>query len=302
MAPQRKKTATSSRGRKKKGPPPPPAKRVSKVEREQMICHKKIKALDQEESIANEDRFSFPEKERLLEAYYENGFKVFQDIKLLQQYFPDRRENDLKSLLERLCNCLQASETSRFQAINEWEQICLNLVRNFSRDKKISIDEVIAHALALAAEHFEKPSTSSRTRARSGPRSCPDYSKLLKDFSELLRGHFPEKTSPINAAVSIKLFEHINDLASSVDANEKLKTLFDGSWLIEAASESRERHDMALKGVEELRGKSCPSQQDLEENLNIAALCLELPKIKRIVDVLNPMHLSEDLIDGILDG
>lgn len=306
MAPQRRKDVTNSRTSSRmdsRPKPAQPAKRITKTEREQMICHKKIKALNQEESISNDDRFTFSEKERLLEAYYANGFKVFQDIKLLQQYFPERRENDLKSLLERLCHSLQTSESNRFQAIDDWQQICQNLVRNFSRDKKVSLDEVLTHALTLAAEQFKPVELDIRPgEAISAQDSHPDYYKLLIDISELLRGRFPDNTSPINAAISMHLYDHINELANSIDATAKLETLLNGSWLMKAAEKSRQRHESALKGIRELGVKECPTKLSLENNPNIEALCLELPKIKRIVEVLNPMHMSDDLINDIFDG
>lgn len=265
-------------------------KQTTKAEREQIICQKKIKALDKEESISNEDRFTVAEKRKLLEAYYANGFKVFQDVKLLQQYLPDRRENDLKGLLSRLCHGLQVSETSQFQAIDEWQRICQNLVGNFSRDKKVSLDDILVESLAQAAE--ELMTTSDVTGGEK-----PDYCKLLKDFSELLRGHFPENTTPTNAAVSTRLFEHIKAIVSSIDATTSLESIFDGSWLLEAAETRRQRHEMALKGMEDLRSmsKTSPTRRDLSQNPNVEALCLELPKIRRIIDVLNPLHLHESI-------
>lgn len=267
----------------------PPRKRKQSTTAEQLICQKKIKALDQEESLSNDDRFTVAEKQKLLEAYYANGFKVFQDIKLLQQYIPDRRENDLKGLLDRLCHGLQVSEISQFQAIDGWQRICQNLVGNFSRDKKVSLDDILVESLAQSAGELASSSRDATSEDK------PNYCKLLRDFSELLRGHFPENTTPANAAISTNLFEHINTIVSSVDATSSLESVFDGSWLLEAAESKRHRHEMALKGIQELKSmsKTCPTRRDLNQNPNIEALCLELPKIRRIVDVLNPLHLNE---------
>lgn len=287
-----------------------PSKRISKVEREKLICKKKLDKLDREESLKREDRFSSEEKKLLLDAYNEHGFKVFQDTKLLHQYLPNRREVDLNGLVQRLKTSLQANfDTTRSeQPLDKWQKLCQQLMSNYARNHKVNLDDVVSEA--LMAEAREVSETNNEETSHMSPRgsndeSChkPDYSKLLESFAHLLMGKFPENMSAANAQLSMKLFEHINNVVSSFDFQTTFSSLQEGAWLESVAEEGRMRQESALRGLQEIDGitKKRPSLRDIDRSVDMKALCLELPKIKRITDVLNPLHLNELLVKSLME-
>lgn len=275
-------------------------KRSSRSDIEKHICKKKLDALGFEEGQNREDRFSFEEKKRLLDAFNEHGFHVFENTNLLHQYFPARRECDLKGLVQRLrVNCADP-KVERSQPIDDWQKLCHQLMGNFAKSRHINLDDIFADALKLEAEsRLQKLSSCSTTCDSANDANTnhikADFPHLIKNFAQLLQGKFPDSMNPINAQISMKLFEHVNNVADSIDINKLLSSVLDGSWLDSVMEERRIKQDMALKGLEEIDGmmKKCPTMRDIEKNKNIEALCLELPKIKRITDVLNPLSLSE---------
>lgn len=286
MAPRKRKQTSGE----------PTKKRMTKADREKLICKKKLDALEIEESLAKEDRFDAAERERLLDAYNESGFQVFQDMKLLQRYFPNRRENDLKGLVQRLRSSLQANsdDDTADVTLDEWQKLCQNLMGSFARDKKANFDDALADALTIAADDIN-PTICDNNE--------PNNPDLLRSFAQLLRGKFPDNMTPANAAVSMKLFEHINGLLNSINVYSTFPSLADGRWLESANDEARRRQEMALKGLGEIDGliKKCPTLRDIRDSSNIEALCLELPKIKRITEVLNPLHIDESLASTLMD-
>lgn len=247
-------------------------KRLSATERERLICKNKLDALEAEESQSKEDRFSLEERRILLDAYDADGFKVFQDVKLLCQYLPNRRETDLKGLVQRLRQSLVSDDSKQQQNnLDDWQKTCQQLMNKYARDRKTNINHVIADALVLEADE----SVSQE----------PHYSSLLRNFSELLKGTFPNHISPINAQISMKLFAHLNTFVDSLD----LTPLKDGLWL-ERANWHKTQHSLALDGLNLIR--ECPTLRDLETNNAIEALCLELPKIRRISNILDPLQFN----------
>lgn len=252
------------------------------------ISKRKLEKLDEEESQRVEDRFSSAERRVLLDAYNIHGFQVFQDFKLLQQYFPNRRESDLKELIKRLrsTHCVGSQSSS----LDGWQKLCQQMMGNFAKDRKVNLDDALAHALLTLAE--EKEIESKQVDSESSDIK-PDYPLLLRSFAQLLMGNFPDKMSPINAQISMNLFNHINRVVDSFDL-KALASLEGGTWLEESIHHRRQRQEMALKGLNELDG--APTLRAIEKNRNIEALCLELPKIKRITDVLNPLLIDESML------
>lgn len=249
-----------------------------------------------EESHCTEDRFSSGERKLLLEAYNKHGFQVFQNFELLHQYFPERRECDLKGLIQRLQVNLSNGKSASNEPIDGWHKLCLQSMSNFAKDRKVNMNNIFADALMAEAEEI-----NNLNNAKEGESSCsltqPDYSKLLKSFAHLLMGRFPDNMSPVNAQLSMALFQHINKVVDSLDLKTISSTLEADTWLQSTLEERQRRQELALKGLDEIDGvtKKCPTLRDIEKNKNIEALCLELPKIKRIVDVLNPLHINESL-------
>lgn len=246
-------------------------KRLSATDREKLICKKKLDALELEESQSKEDRFSLEERRILLGAYAADGFKVFQDAKLLHQHLPNRRESDLKGLVQRLRQSLATDDSRQRNNLDDWQKTCQQLMNKYARDRKTNINDVFADALMLEADE----SVSSE----------PYYPSLLRNFAELLRGIFPSHISPINAQISMKLFDHLNRFVETLD----LTPLEDGSWL-ERSNWYRAQHSLALEGLDLV--KECPTLRDLEQNNSIEALCLELPKIRRIANILDPLQFN----------
>lgn len=298
MAPKKRKTITPV---PQESTEENPVKRMSKVDRERRICQKKLNALEKSESTTD-DRFNSAEKERLLEAYNKHGFQVFQDLKLLHQFYPNRRENDLKGLIQRLRTGLQSTVESKDDAIEEWQRLCQNLMGNFARHKRVNLDDVLSDALLLVADEREAQERNNVKISHTNDAKLPNYAELLRSFAQLLSGKFPDNMTPANARISMKLFDHINRLADSVDL-KTLSALTDGSWLKSATEERRKRLEMASEGLKELDrlAKTGPSLRDLEKNQSIEALCLELPKIKRITEVLNPLHINESLMSSLIN-
>lgn len=285
-------------------------KRLTKVEREQLVCSDRLKAIEQLESLSTEDRFSQAEKSRLLDAYNQHGFQAFQDMHLLQEFFPHRSETNLKGLLNRLKTRLQRElpdEQTNTDDLNQWQRLCINLMGNFARDKRVNLDDVLADALLLVAEERELNERRNQqidtNNAGNVNQEEPNYPELLRSFAQLLSGKFPENMTPANARISMRLFDHVNGLVDSMDIEKVSSSLEQGSWLNESTDERRKNQEMALIGLEELDRvvKGCPTVRDVEKSRNIEALCLEMPKIKRITELLNPLHINESLVSGLID-
>lgn len=251
---------------------PSKKKRISLAEREKLICKKKLDALELEESQSKEDRFSPEERKILLDAYDIDGFKVFQDTKLLHQYLPNRRESDLKGLVQRLRLSLTSDDSKqKHNNLDDWHKTCQQLMNKYARDRKTNINNVFADALTLEA---------SESMSQE-----PFYPSLIHEFAELLKGTFPNHVSAIDAQISMKLFDHLNSYVDSLD----LTPLRDGSWL-ERSDWHKAQHSLALEGLDLV--KECPTMKDLETDNSIEALCLELPKIRRIANILDPLQFN----------
>lgn len=290
-------------------------KRVTKSEIEKQICKKKLDALDLEESQIKEDRFSPEERKCILEAYNERGFQVFNDTSLLHQYLPDRRESDLKGLIQRLKanvqNCIP-EEGARPPTVNnsdpldDWQRLCQKFMGNFAKDKRINLDEIYADALLAEVEEkkLEIPKDSNNDIILNDEDDDlkPDYAALLKSFAQMLTGKFPDTLNTVNSLISMKLYDHVFSIVDKID-NSLLLSIEDGRWLEGYKEERQSQLEAALKGLEEIDGKTkkCPTLRDLEKNRDIEALCLELPKIKRITDVLNPLHFNELLVSTLME-
>lgn len=292
----------------------PKKKRISITDRERLICKKKLDALELEETRIKDDRFSPAERVRLLDAYHKEGYNVFQDTKLLHKYLPNRKESDLKGLVQRFKTSIQASnaegsesEKSLEHSLDEWQKLCQQLLGNFAKDKKINLDDIIPDALMDEAGELDTHKRISTTTASQHEEGSddqrPDYPKLLKSFAQLIMGKFPDSMSPINAQLSIRMFEHVNSLVDSRDLTSISNCLESGTWLEATIEQRRQRQELALKGLSEFdwTTKKCPTVRDLERNQYIEALCLELPKIKRITDVLNPLRVNESLVSTLME-
>lgn len=284
-------------------------KRVTKVDRERLICKKKLDALEEEESQTKEDRFNQEERRILIKAYNENGFNVFQDTGLLHKYFPNRKESDLKGLVQRLrlslqseTNASQKNITKQQNPNEEWQKLCQLMMGNFAKDRKVNLEEVYADVLLQEAQDMEA-GVKNNDDGTDDLMDKPDYPKLLRSFAQLLMGRFPDNINPINAQLSMKLFEHLETVVDSIDLEATFPSLYNGRWLEDNIEGRHLRQEMALKGLKEFDGttKKCPTFRDIEKYRNIEALCLELPKIKRITDVLNPLHLNESLVSTLME-
>lgn len=274
-------------------------KRITKVEREKLLCKNKLDTLELEETQTKDDRFSPEEKKLLLEAYYEKGYQVFQDTKLLHQYLPLRRENDLKGLVERLrMSFLTGSQATpkqeedrRADNVDNWCKLSSQMMRNFAKDKKVNLDYVFADALMELADREVSDEDESK----------PNYPKLLKSFAQLMSGKFPDSMKPVNAQISMKLFDHINQVLESLDFKTAFKDLENGTWLEETFQSRSEIQEAAVRRLAESDvQKEALTLHHLKTDRNIQALCLELPKIKRIRDVFNPLHIGETMMSNLL--
>lgn len=289
-------------------------KRISKTDRERLICKKKLDALELEETRIKEDRFSPAERVRLLDAYNEEGYNVFQDTKLLHKYLPNRKESDIRGLVQRFKTTIQTSnaedsesEKSLEHSLDEWQKLCQQLLGNFAKDKKINLDDIIPDALIDEADELDTqkrlPTATTSEHEEGFDDQIPDYPKLLRSFAQLLMGKFPDSMNPINGQLSMRMFEHVNSLVDSHDLTSISNCLESGAWLEATIEERRQRQELALKGLSDFdwTTKKCPTARDLERNQYIEALCLELPKIKRITDVLNPLRVNESLVSTLME-
>lgn len=280
----------------------------SRIEIEKSICKHKLSALDQEESLTKENRFTADEMKRLLEAFNEKGFPVFRDTKLLHQYLPNRREADLKGLLERLRNSLLGNPTTsseakdesdtnfKLQYLSTWQNLCHKVLGNFAKDRKVNLDDAFPDVLMVMANEMKQ---SVRI---DNQETSIDYSKLIESFAQLLTGKFPERPSGANALLSMKLFYDLGEVANSIDPKNIISTIADGSWAKRVKPACDERLDLALQGLDKIDGriKKCPTFNDLKKDRSLEALSLELPKIRRITDVLNPLHIDINLNQALL--
>jgi hypothetical protein len=280
-------------------------KRVTRVQQEKNICKNRLETLDQEESFSTEDRFTQAERGCLLDAYDKLGFQVFQDVHLLKQYLPGRTERDLKGLLDRLRIGLQHESSSdnddKIDNLDGWLRLSQSLMGNFARDKRVNLDDALADALVMIADE-QKLNNTQQTEIDQDVSNEPNYPELLRSFSQLLMGKFPNNMTPANARISCKLFDHITSLVDSMNLERLGSLLESGSWLQSSTGERRRRLEMALVGLDELDSnlKKCPTTRDLKSE-NIEALCLELPKIKRITELLNPLNINDSLLDCLMD-
>lgn len=279
-------------------------KRVTKLEVERSICIKRIEALEQSESFSTDDRFTPQERQQLLEAYNECGFQIFQDTKLLHKYFPNRRESDLIGLVNRLQTGLQSvSECDQQDNLHEWRALSQSLISHYSRDTKINLNEALSDALMLMSEQRLSQNDPGSPREGGDVEGHPNYSELLKSFSQMLSGKFPDNMTPENARVCQNLFQHVNHLVDSLDVASKLSELVDGTSIQTAFIERRNVQEMALNALEEFDrlGKKDITLRDIEQNKELESLCLELPKVKRITEVLNPLHINESLMSSLMN-
>lgn len=267
------------------------AKRKSNVEA--TICRKRLDALDKQE-LPRSDRFSLEEKQQLLRAYNERGFTIFQNTSLLKQYFSQRHEADLRGLIERYSLNLPPKDEN---PLLEWQNICNKSLGAYAKDKKINLDTGLSDAFAVQAEALK----ISEEKTEIDCDNEPDYADLLACFSNLLAGKFPEQMKPVNAIVSMKLYEDLMHVVDNIDV-DRLKPLEDGTWLSGIQDRRKTRQTLACQGLEELdiQLKKCPSKADIDKSPAIEALCLELPKIKRIEHLLNPLHIDEQLIQDLM--
>jgi hypothetical protein len=256
-----------------------------------------------------EDRFTQAERTCLLEAYDKLGFQAFQDMHLLREFLPGRTERDLKGLIDRLRAGLQ-QETStdaddRMGNLDEWLRLCQGLMGNFARDKRVNLDDALADALTMVAQERQlNDQGNPRQSDTNEDSSCgPNHPELLRSFAQLLMGKFPNNMTAANARISRKLFDHITSLVDSMDLDKMAQLIEQAAWLKISTEERRRRQEMALAGLEELdsKMKKCPTLRDLDESKNIEALCLELPKIKRITELLNPLNINGPLLGCLMD-
>lgn len=282
-------------------PDKPKVKRITKAIIEKSICKRKLDALDQEESKNLEDRFNFHEKKALLEAYNERGFTVFQDMQVLQPYLPNRSLADLKGLIQRLevqsSSLNQEQESKSISHIDGWQSLCQNLLNSHVKDRKINIEHSIPEAL-----------TSIANDLKTQPQNCDtegavDYSTLVESFSQLVSGKFPDNMTPSEAKISGSLFDHICAMADSIDVKILESRMKDGCWLEESQVRREKRLELARKGLNRIDGKTkkCPTLRDMERDKSMEALCLELPKIKRVTDMLNPLSIDESFVGSLME-
>lgn len=177
---------------------------------------------------------------------------------------------------------------------DEWQRLCQQMLGNHARDNKVNFNNIISDALMAEAEELEIQSEETSGK--------PDFPKLLNSFAQLLTGRFPDSMTKANAKMSLKLLEHLNSMVASFDEQNTLSSLASGRWLDDTIESRHDRLEQALNGLEIVDGtiKRCPTIRDLERNRNVEALCLELPKIKRITDVLNPLCINESLVSTLM--
>lgn len=283
--------------------------RKTMAEIEKSICRGKLDALDQEESLIKDNRFTFEERRLLLDAFSEKGFPVFQDTKLLHQYLPNRREADLKGLVERLKSSLliqlastqgeeQAGdllEQSKLDNLNHWQGLCRRVLGNFAKDRRVNFDDVFSDALNADAEDLERGGQSTSSTSE------PNYPRILRSFAQLLSGKFPEPPNPVDAIVSMRLYYDLESVADSIDLSG-LSSITSGSWLENSIKTARKRQELAVEGLSRIDGKikKLPSSKDIDDDRSLEALCLELPKIRRITDVLNPLHIDRPVNEALI--
>lgn len=274
---------------------------MSTVEKEKLICKSKLEALDLEESQIKDDRFSCDEKMILLNAFQKEGYQIFQDMSLLHKYMPLRRESDLKGLVERLHNKLNSvnpDSESEAQQIDGWLKLSQQILGNFAKDKRVSMDDVFSEAVRIAAP-ARQPDMHDSSQVSD---SSPNTNNILNYLAQLLSGRCPQKLNNADALVCSKLHDHIDNLAASIDVSR-----LDGSiWhdhLQTSLDKSKHRQERALEGLNKVDGtfKKHPSANDIQGDQDLEALCLELPKIRRITDMLNPLRIDESLMKHLFD-
>lgn len=266
--------------------------KITKLDSEQSICRNKLEALEREELLSAQDRFSAAEKRTLLDAYNDHGFHVFQNTQLLKSYFPHRKETELKDLIIRLQTKLaKPSEGEQYKTQNlaDWTQLANKSINTLSRAKKINMDNLLADTML----HMTQSDQPQETVDPAG-NVKPDYNQIKCNIYQLLLGRFPDRLSRIDAQISQRLYE---DLNKHVDTLELAYSLKAGTWLRDANKTWMSFQSLALEGLAKVdsMANKCPTNQDLEKDPSIEALCLELPKIKRITDTLNPLNISEGL-------
>jgi len=258
----------------------------SKANTERLICKKKLETLELQESQRNEDRFTNDEKKLLLQAYHDHGFKVFQDMILLSKYIPNRTENDLLGLLQRLESGPSANCSITEDKLGKWQTLCSGLMGNFARDKRVNFDDILSDVMSMIASRIGESEVHADSVTHSNSK------ELLMSFSQMLAGRFPDNMSEANAAISVRLFESINMLIESSGLLESSSFLEHETWLSEATGKRRR---ILEEAKEALADTSVDSPVVTEENL---AIYLELPKVKRIIESLNPLRLNLDEILG----
>lgn len=305
-------------------------KKKSQSEIVKSICKAKLDALNHEESLSKDNRLTYEEKRRLLDAYQERGFPVFQDTKLLCQYLPNRREADLKGLLDRLKLSLfnqisqKASSSQSDQQsssldkgcevfnLTQWQNLSNKLVSKFALNKKVGLDDIYADTLMDMSNEkdgedvdMESNCDNSGKTQKDRPMESrePSLNKLLANFGRLLEGKFPERPSNEDAAIMMRLFDDLNRVVSQVDL-QKFGQLTNGSWLMRSLEPSRRLQELALEGLNSIDGKAFKKSDiaakiDLDKSME--ALCLELPKIRRITDVLNPLHIDKAMVNVLIE-
>lgn len=278
--------------------PPPPTKRLTKPEREKLIVKAKLDSLEQEESLIKDDRLSAEEKKRLLDAYNDHGFHVFHNQELLIQYIPNRRAQDITGFIHRMQTTLQMqnfdrqskSDQPECSKLDEWERLSNQLTRNFAKGSKNHLGDVFTDALMQLADEFKQTST---TPPEDGG---PNYSELLENFAQLMAGKFPERTSPINGQISRQIFDHINSIVDSIDLRPIVELIEHGKWMESDRDERLKAQEMALEGLQQSKGQL--SFNGFEKSKHIETLCLELPKIKRLTEMLNPLRVNKNLMES----
>lgn len=296
-------------------------KRRSQSQIIETICKSRLDALEQEETYSKDNTLTLEEKKILLEAYYEKGFPVFQDTKLLNQYLPNRREADLKGLIARLAKGSSINQVKpkndvedkgesqsslapnrdEVSNLDEWQDLSRKLITKFAQDRKVAIEDVYGDVMMLISRDesviIDEP---KQGQVEDGSSNMPNPSKILASFGNLLQGKFPERPTSQDAAIMMRLFDDLNQLASRIDL-DRLSTLSDGSWLAKSLPSRRAQQKNALEGLNKIDGKIVkgPSMNDIDLDSNLEALCLELPKIKRITDALNPLHIDKATVDSL---
>lgn len=301
-------------------------KKKSDSEIVKLICKAKLDALDQEENLSKDNRFTFEEKRRLLEAYQEKGYPVFQDTKLLSKYLPNRREADLKGLLERLKLSLSnqlsskagtssqseeakpSDKISQVSNVTKWQDLSRKLMNKFAQNKKVGIDDVYTDTLMdLTRDDVEMipdcDDTDQNIEGKTVRTRGPDYRKILASLSQLMEGKFPERPTGSDASIMMRLFDDLNTIVSNIDLS-RLDQLAEGRWLHNSFEPNRKHQESALVGLDKIDPDDIKRDEmgsKIESDRNLEALCLELPKIKRITDVLNPLHIDKAMVNVLIE-